>query len=239
MAAQPQARAFVSVAGEYPALGVLQVDLTGAQVDPSRRPAPLAAAETGAVVTVRELCIAGRPIQIENARVTLDLLASDVRLRYARGESGLWLVPIGVAEGRILLEVPRTDLEALILTHAKEAAQSHGANVTKLELKLTLLNPRSIAAEAVVTAKKTLLSGTVRLTGRLDIDDALTARISNLDCVGQGVVGSVAAAAIKPKVKQAEGRTIALGALAFEGLHPRDVRIESVDPLQIVATFAG
>jgi hypothetical protein len=232
-------RDIASADGEYPALEGLRVDLTGAQADMTRRPVPPAAGETGAMVTVRELRIAGRPIQVENARVTLELSAADVRLRYARGEGGLWLVPLGVAEGRIVVEIPRGDLEALILAHAREAGKAQGANATKLDLKLDLQGPRSIAVEALVTAKKTLLTGTVRLTGRLDIDEGLAARISSLDCVGQGVVGSVAAAAIKPKLKRAEGRTMSLGALAFAGLRPRDVRAESVDPLRIVGSFGS
>jgi hypothetical protein len=239
LTAIPPGRNIASADGAYPALDTLRVDLTGAQVDTTRRPAPPGAGETGAVVTARELRIAGRPIQVENARVTLELSATDARLRYARGEGGLWLVPIGVAEGRMVVELARGDLEALILSHAREAGQAHGANVTKLDLKLALLGPRSIAADALVTARKTLLTGTVRLTGQLDIDEALAARISGLDCIGQGVVGSVAAAAIKPKLKRAEGRTMSLGTLVFEGLQPRDVRIESVDPLRIVGTFAG
>src|SRR5690349_1533070 len=117
MALPPGQRNIVSADGQYPALETLRVDLTGAQVDMARRPAPPAAGDTGAVVTVRELRIAGTPIQVENARVTLELSATDARLRYARGEGGgLWLVPIGVAQGRIVVEIPHADLEALILS---------------------------------------------------------------------------------------------------------------------------
>jgi hypothetical protein len=230
----------VTTSGDYPAYDLLRLDLSGGRVDTTHKP-PKGFREGGTDgPSVRRFEVTGHPVQIENAAVSLDLSATDVRFRYRRGDDErLMLAPAGCGDGEVVVEIKRADLEALIMTAAKRAAAAQGAQVTKLQLDLKLLGPRSLAVEALVSAKKMFLTGSVRLSGRVDVDEGLNARVSGLDCVGEGVVGSVAAGALKPKLRQADGKTIALGSFAFEGMRPRDVRIESADPVRVVASFGN
>lgn len=238
----PQDAKIIHLDGNYPAFDLLKIELTGGRVDSTGLlPAkPVGVGPPKPAVTAKSLRIVANPVQIAAGRVKLEMSAREVSLQYDVDSAGRWmLLPASVSEGQAIMEISRGDLEAIILAGATAAAEKQGAKVTKLELHLTPRGERSLAIDVRVTAKKMMMSGVVRVSGDVDIDDNLVARLSRLTCEGEGVAGKIAASVLAPKIRQAEGRAFPLADFAFAGMRPRDVRIQSVDPVRVVAMFGS
>src|SRR5258708_2671598 len=202
-----------------------------------RPPSSIGAARPGA--RARSLQVVAHPLQVDAARIMLDLGAQDAALGFDYEPDGrMLLVPVACREGQLTIEIARADLDALLLCQANLAAAQQGAKVTKLDLALTQRGPRSLSVDVRVAAKKMLLGGVVRITGNVDITDDLTARVSNLNCHGEGMVGTLAAGMLAPRLRKVDGRSFPLGSFALGAIRPRDLRIASVDPsVRLVATF--
>ncbi len=231
----------VTFSGEYPAFDSLLVDLTDSRLDAShqlQKPTSQGPAKAG--ITAKTLQVSANPLWIDAGRLSLKLMAQGVVLSYATDASGRrMLVPVSSEQGSLTVEISRADLEALILTRATIAAAQQGAKITGLELKLTARGERSLAIDLRVHAKKMMMAGIVRISGNIDIDDALTARLSHMECAGDGVAGKIAAGFLSPKIKQVDGRSFPLADESLNGLRLRDLRITSVDPVRIVAAFGN
>jgi hypothetical protein len=238
----PRDAKIIHLQGNYPAFDLLKIDLTGGRIDTSRPlpPRPVGVGPPKPAVTAKSLQIVANPVQLGAGRVKVDMSARGVTLQYDVDSTGRrLLLPASLSEGRVMMEISRADLEAIILAGAIAAAEKQGAKVTRLELHLTPRGERSLAIDVRVTAKKMMMSGVVRVAGDVDLDDNLVARLSHLTCEGEGVAGKIAASVLAPKIRQAEGRALPLADFAFAGMRPRDVRIESVDPVRIIATFGS
>jgi hypothetical protein len=88
-------------------------------------------------------------------------------------------------------------------------------------------------------AKKLFLSTSLRITGQLDLDEELNARISGLDCTGDGAIASVACGVLKPHLQKLERREFPLMSLPMGEVRLRDVRIAVGDKLSITADFGA
>src|SRR5262249_27034140 len=142
-------------------------------------------------------------------------------------------IPTALTDGRASAEITRSDLEALLLSQARPIAAQHGATLTDIKLEVARLGDRSLSLSVRAAAKKFMMSGVVHLTARVDVTDDLRARLSQLDCRGEGVAGAVAAGFLKPKIKEYDNRDFPLAALSFASMRLRDVRITSTDPIRI------
>src|SRR5207248_738702 len=107
--------------------------------------------------------------------------------------------------------------------------------IQDLELKLVSQGPRTVDVQVRVKAKKLVMSGTVIVKGRLEIDDALVAKASNLSCDGEGMFGNMAAGMIQGTLRAQEGRRFPLTTFSLGGLALRDVRISTANGLSIAA----
>ena len=95
-------------------------------------------------------------------------------------------------EGQIEISANVSELETAIAQLAKREAAEHGVTMEDVRLNFREAGPRALETEANVRARKMFLSTTIRITGRLEIDEQLTATISNLNCTGDGAIGSMA-----------------------------------------------
>ena len=229
----------VSVTGEHPAFDSVAIDLGGGRIDSAKhlnKPTLGTVGQKG--VSAKTLTIFAKPLRVDAGQVTVELSATQVSLNYHSDASGrLMLVPASSEKGILKLEISRADLETLILARATIAAAQQGAKITGLELKLTPRGERSLAIEVRVHAKKMMMAGVVCISGHVDIDDRLTARLSQMSCEGEGVAGKIAAGFLTPKIKQVDGRSFPLADESLNGLRLRDLRITRVDPVQVVAAF--
>ena len=221
----------------YPELAAIRVSLDGANAgeQPPPRPSPpVGTVEPG--LQVAHLEISGRPILVQGAKVQLSCTARDVRLGQGRDKEGNVLLLLqDVAEGRVEVAVALADLEALVLAGAEAGRQ--GVTVENVRIELRARSERTLDAIVRVRAKRLFLSAAVRISGSVAIDEQLNARLSGLECAGEGTLGTLACGFIAPHLERFNGREFALMALPLGEVKLRDVQIAAGRELGVTAQF--
>ena len=117
------------------------------------------------------------------------------------------------ADGRLEISASPSGIEALIAEWRKPKPAKHGVTIDSVQLSLRSNSPRSLAAEVRLRAKKLFLSASLRITGQLDLDEELNAKISGLACTGEGAIASIACGILKPHLQKIDGREFPLMSL--------------------------
>jgi hypothetical protein len=224
----------------YPHLASLAVALDGAQLrgQPSTVPSP--AGESVPALTVDSFAVNGSHISVGPAAVDFALEAKHIHLHRATDSRGdVVLMLHSAADGQIEVSASPADLEALIAEVAKAEAAKHGVAIDTVQLSLRSNSPRSLAAEVRLRAKKLFLSTSLRITGQVDLDEELNAKISGLDCTGEGAMGGIACGILKPHLEKINGRKFSLMSLPLGEVRLRDVRIAAGETLSITAEFGS
>ena len=207
--------------GDYPAFDRVGIDLTGARAEADRLPPePKGTGQNQPGVSAGRLEVSGHPLYLRQAAVDLSLNASDARFDYDRDSGGRPLLVLTDAKnGQVTIEIRKVDLEALVLAGAKEAAAQQGVQIQEIHLNLTQIDSRSIGADVRVKAKKMFISATLTLRGKLSVDEALNATLADLQVNGEGMLGDMASAAIRPKLQEINGKSYPLNALSLGQVH--------------------
>lgn len=224
----------------YPHLAALDVSLDGAKL-PERPPAiPSLAAKPTPALTVGSFNAGGRGMSVGPAAIDFALAAKGVELYQAQDPAGqIVLVLHNAAEGHVEASISEADLERLIAEVASTEAGKHGVNIDSVRLSLRSQSPRSLAAEVGLRAKKLFLSTSLRITGQLDLDEELNARVSGLDCIGDGAMAAVACGVLKPHLQKLNGRVFPLMSLPLGEARLRDVRLTVGEKLSVTAEFGS
>jgi len=224
----------------YPHLASLTVSLDGAQVQGPPPPIPSVGMERGPALTVDSFSVTGSPVAVGPASVDFALQAESLQLHRASDADGnAVLVLHRAARGRIEVSASPSDIEALIEEVARAEAGKHGVAIDNVRLSLRSNSSRSLSAEVRLRAKKLFLSTTLAITAQVDLDEELNARISGLDCVGEGAMGGVACGVLKPHLEKINGRQFPLMSLPLGEVRLRDVQIVAGDKLSITAEFGS
>jgi hypothetical protein len=224
----------------YPHLASLAVSLDGAHLRGQPQPAPCPTGESAPALTVDSFTAKGSQISVGPAAVDFALEAKDVHLNRAADSRGNIVLTLHSAtDGRIEVSASPADLEALIAEVAKTEAAKHGVAIDSVQLSLRSNSPRSLAAEVRLRAKKIFLSTSLRITGQVELDEELNARISGFDCAGEGAMGGIACGILKPHLEKMDGRKFSLMSLPLGEVRLRDVRIAVSDKLCITAEFGA
>jgi hypothetical protein len=237
----PKPDAAVKIDGNgFPRLKQVKVNLTGAQVsakEPPPKPKPTGKRQPG--VRVGSLEVVGKPIRYEQNKLDLSLRARDLAFDFARDKAGQPLLVLTSArDGHVEAKISKADVESLLLTFARELASQHKVEVKSLKLDLTSDGQRSLAADVRITATKVVTS-TVHLTARVDIDDELNATISNLGAGGEGIIGKLVANLVQKKIKVHEGEVIPLMTFSLGDVTLHDLKISVTDDVQVSAEFGA
>ncbi len=223
----------------YPKLAALRISLDGANAGerpPPRPQPPVGPVEPG--LQVENFMVTGRPILIQRARVELACTARDVRLGQGRDRDGnLLLLLQEAAEGNVEVAVALSDLEALVLAGAKSEAAKQGVTVESVQIELQARTERALDVVVQVRAKKLFLTAAVRIGGSVAIDEQLIARLSGLECAGDGTLGTLACGFIAPHLQRFNGREFSLMALPLGEVKLRDVKIAAGRELRVTAEF--
>jgi hypothetical protein len=228
--------------GKWPNLKHVKVDLSGATIDPTKPPPapPKAKGKRQPGISVDQLDFVGQPIHAAKSKLDVTLKAHKVSFDFAHDASGqAMLVLTDAKDGKVQVKVGKADLQALLLAAASAAARPQGVTVQDLQLDLTSDGPRSIGVEARVKAKKMVMSGTVVVRGKADLDGQLVATLSNLAVTGEGMIGGMAAALVGSKLKAFEGKRVSLMAFSLGDTKLRDIQISVGDPIRVAAEFGS
>lgn len=229
----------VSAKGTWPALDLLRIDLTGVQISRSHFLPPIAQAPSGSLSATRFELIAA-PGNLETTPVHVSLHADDAGFDIAPVQDGASALRITRAKhGELTAEVARLDLESLIQSLASKAAGAHGVDIKSVKISFTSRGPRAVSMKADVTAKMFIATATVTLSGDIDLDDQLHARLSNLRFNGDGMVANLAGGFIRPQLAALEGRTFPLMSFALGGITLRDVQLQTGETLRLSAQFGS
>jgi hypothetical protein len=224
----------------YPHLASLAVALDGAQLRGQPPTVPSPAGESVPALTVDSFAANGSHISVGPAAVDFALEAKHVHLHRATDSRGdIVLMLHSAADGQIEVSASPADLEALIAEVAKAEAAKHGVAIDNVQLSLRSNTPRSLAAEVRLRAKKLFLSTSLRITGQIDLDEELNAKISSLDCTGDGAMGGIACGILKPHLEKINGRKFSLMSLPLGEVRLRDVRIAAGERLSVAAEFGS
>jgi hypothetical protein len=224
---------------QYPELAAIRVSLDGANAiegPPPRPEALVGAVEPGLQVAHFE--ISGRSILIRRAKVDLSCTARDVRLGQGRDKKGnVVLLLQDAAEGKLEVSVASADLEALLLAGAKAEAAKQGVTVERARIELRSRSARALDAVVHLQAKKLFLSASLRISGSVEVDQQLNARLTDLECSGNGTLGTLACGFIAPHLARFNGREFSLMALPLGDVKLRELRIEAGRELRLTARF--
>jgi hypothetical protein len=236
----PKPQSAVAVdAPKYPDVKKLTVNLDGASVgatEPPPKPKPAGKRELG--VRVARLDVSGHPIKYENSTLDMSLTAKDVTFEFARDKKGNPLAVLAdAAEGSVEAKISKADIKAIAMSAGGAAAKQQGVTLQDVDIDLKSQGPRSVAAEVRVKAKKMVMSGVLRVRGKLDVDDELNATVSDLSCEGEGVIGTMAAGVVQGYLKRYNGKEISLLAFSLGDVTLRDLKIDAKDGLHVTAKF--
>ena len=225
--------------GAYPKLATLRISLDGANAGerpPPRPLPPIGPVEPG--LRVENFEISGRPLFVQQAKVELICRAREVQLGEGRDREGnLLLLLQEAADGKVEVAVALTDLETLVLAGARAEAAKQGVTVEDVRIELQARSERALDAIVHVRARKLFLTAAVQICGSVTIDEQLTARLSGLQCVGEGTLGTLACGFIAPHLARFDGREFSLLALPLGEVKLRDVRIAAARELRVTAQF--
>jgi hypothetical protein len=223
----------------YPELAAIRVSLDGANAGqgPPPRPAlPVGPIQPG--LRVADFEISGQPILVQRAKVNLSCTARDVQLGQGRDSDGKVLLLLQeAAEGRVEVGIAVTDLEVLVLAGANAEAARQGVTVEEIQIELKARGERALDVVVHLRAKKLFLRAAVRISGSVAIDEGLNARLSGLECTGEGTLGTLACGVIAPHLERFNEREFSLLALPLGEVQLRDVRVATGNKLRVTAEF--
>ena len=222
----------------FPHLRELIIELDGARLrDNLPRPPSVSSAATPAL-EVDRLTLNASALSLGPATVDVSFSARAVQFAQASNSDGEIVLSIeSAADGRIEISASSSDLEALIAKVAKSEAGKHGVTIDSVQLKLRSKTSRSLAAEVRLSARKLFLTASIRITGQLDLDEELEARISGLECSGDGAIAALACGVLKPHLQKLDGREFPLMSLPLGEIRLRDVQVTVGDKLSVTAQF--
>ncbi len=224
----------------YPHLASLAVSLDRAQLRGQPPPVPSPGGKTAPALQVDTFSARGSAMSVGPAAIDFSLEAQHLDLHRGYDADGnVVLILHRAAEGRIEISASPSDIEALIGEVARTEAGKHGVAIDRVQLSLRSNSPRSLAAEIRLRAKKLFVSTSLRITGQLDLDEELNAKVSGLDCIGEGAIAGIACGILKPHLQKIDGREFSLLSLPLGEVRLRDVRIAAGDKLSIAAEFGS
>lgn len=222
----------------YPHLQELCICLDGARLrDNPPRPSSVSGTATPAL-EVDRFTLNASALSLGPATVDASLSARSVQFAQARnGDDEVVLSIENAADGRIEISASPSDFEALIAKVAKSEAGKHGVTIDSVQLKLQSKSSHSLGAEVRLRARKLFLTASIQITGQLELDEELNARISGLDCTGDGAIATLACGVLKPHLQKLDGREFPLMSLPLGEIRLRDVQVAVRDKLSITAEF--
>jgi hypothetical protein len=224
----------------YPELDEIRVSLDGAtlKMPPPNPPKPVG--KTSPALRADRIAFSGKEMSIQGARLDLAFDASDVELhenREANGDIVLLLHRAG--DGKIDINISKRDLERVLITLARDEARKRGVTIENVDLVLESRGPRALSATVDLRARKSFFSATIKIAGNLEIDEQLSAKLSNLSCKGEGAIGSLACGVLAPILERANNRSFSLMALPIGEVQLRDVQISAGDQISVQARFGS
>ncbi len=229
----------IAVEGNFPALDALRMNLTGVRLD-SRMTMATKAENAAVGFFTRVLDIVAEPAVLATVPIELRLHAEDCVFTFGTTADGMRAAsPERCTNGTVDVAAATTDIEAALLTLARDAASAHGAEVQSVRLTLESESPHAIAVTALAVAKAMFFTATLTMRGRIALDDEFNLRLSDATCTGDGMIANLAATKLRTRLAELEGRAFSIRSILPPGLQVRDIALSGGAALRIRAGIGG
>jgi hypothetical protein len=229
----------VQLDGEVPHFDRLTVDLSGGTLVSVEGPNVSIVDQPVPGPTIAQIGVAARHLSIRGIPVVLDLAATSVETAVGHNAAGKAAVTItSAADGQTSVAIAARDLDSALLQLARAGSAPHGVEILAVKFQFTPHGPRDLDVALDLTAKK-FVKFTVRVTGRLSVDDTLTATATNLKVDGSGMAAGFAAGILRSQLAKLEGQGLRLMAFNLGDVRLRDVSVDVTDGLALRAAFGA
>lgn len=237
--ALPEGRKSVSAIGSPPQLKSLVIDLSGSSIDPRRKTVkPAKNAKVEGSMNVKRIELYGDAIRINESLVNLGMTADDATLDLRRDRDGKpQLALTDAAAGELTFSATQEDLAALMLAGAREGAGQMGLSVNSVRLNFEAEDDRTLNVRMRVGTKFTFIGAGLNFTARVAVDDDMNARLTNLTCTGDDVLGPIIVNFIRPGLAKVNNKQRPIVAFPGSGMKLRDLRFTVDEALHVKATF--
>jgi hypothetical protein len=219
--------------------GAVRIDLTDVHVDPEDKVPKLKPQPASqGTVTAEQFELTANPFLVEKARLFIGLNATDARLDVRRDKEGRSMLTLTDAkDGVLTLEVPRGDVDWMLLHAARGAASKFGVSVDRTKLKLDIEGSRTIRVDLKIDTRVGFLPAGLRFKARVDIDDQLNGKMTRLSCEGDQLLGPIVSSIIDPLLQKYEGKSRPLVGFDWGQMTLRDLKMDTTDALKLEARF--
>jgi hypothetical protein len=224
----------------YPALDHLRIDLSNAAIDPDK-PTPKLKGSDAIIKTlsVANLELLAKPMLCRGARFQFDVAMTAARFELQHDKSNEPLLVLAdVKDGRLDFSITKSDLDRLLFESAKAAGDKYGVNVKSTQFKMKL-EPRAISVELKVETKVGFVPASMKIKGRIDIDDQLHGKLSKLSVDGDFALQPLISTVIRPGLERYEGRDKRLIGFPTTNVKLKDLKLTYDDTFHAVAAFGS
>lgn len=232
----------IAEGGAYPKVESLKIDVCNAVIDPERKARkPSDRKPTTPALDAAHFEMLGHRMSVERATVNMDLVATDARLLLAQDDKGKPLLVLGGARnGRISMEVTLDDVERLLLVAARKGGRSYGLAVDRARLEMTVDETgRVVHVDVKLSTRLGPVPAGLRLRARLDIDDKLNGKVSDLAVTGDDVLGPLMSGLIRPFLAKHNGETRPLMNFPATDMRLRGIEIAADRSIRVKADFGN
>ncbi|HEX4795235.1 MAG TPA: hypothetical protein VH370_15675 [Humisphaera sp.] len=231
----------VSAAGRVPTLSSLKFDLAGGRMDltkDNKNTKPSGKVE--GQFDVGQFDLQGDPLLCDRGKMKLSLTASHARLDYEHDEGGRPVLMLADAKhARLDFQITPADLERVVLVSTRAAAGKYGVKVDSVNIKLDASTRRSLTLDLHLATHVGFIPAGMRFQAHVDIDNAMNAKLTHLQCDGDEALGPLIVNIIRPGLAKYENRSKPVFSFPTGELELKDVQIQTADQIQITALFGS
>lgn len=189
---------------------------------------------------VANFVFVANPLVLEKSRMILGMTVADARLDLRSDRRGRPMLTLTDArDGTLTLEVPKEDVDALLLYAARKMAGQYGVSIDRTHLEVDIIEDRAIKIDLKIDTRLGFLPAGLRFKSRIDIDDQLNGTIARLDCEGDQVLGPLISMIVDPVLASYEGKKRPLVGFEWGDIKLRDVTMNSDDGFRLEAKFGS
>ena len=236
----PEGAELVRVSGERRGNSVetMSIDLTNVRVEADSknkklkpRGAPLR------TLSVENFEFVAQPLLVERSRFLINLTATGATLDVRRDKKGRSMITLTDArDGALTLEVPKKDVDQLMLDVGRKMAGPYGVTIAGTKLSMDV-EDNTIKADLKVDTRLGFLPAGLRFKARVDIDDRLNGRITRLSCSGDQLLGPIISAIIDPALAKYEGKVKPLVGFEIGNMTLKDLQLASGESFRVDVKF--
>jgi hypothetical protein len=180
-------------------------------------------------------------MRVSGAEVTLDAQLNDLPFRWIETDNGELAVELArptnqhPLHGHGLVSVPKHQLGAAVLALAESSLLDMGVSVSKLDLDVEALGPRSLRFVVDGKVRKGLLGASVHGSATASIDDRMGVTLTDIKLESGNPLVAALLAATRGRIQGYEGRRIDVAAELPEGIRLADGQVRVTDDVVVEA----